>query len=88
MQHSNSAFCREGSGTDLGTFIFMPDQIYQSAPLVQAKTAPLKRAEVIEAARDAGQGSVVDNLYGKVMKDLCTSKSAQWTLKSGEPWEL
>ena len=58
----------------------------QSAWL-QAKREPLKRAEIIEAARGAGLDNVVDNLYGKVMKDLCVSKAAQWTLKTGEPWE-
>jgi len=38
--------------------------------------------------KTAGLEGVADAVYSRVMKELCFSRSAQWNLKSGEPWEV
>ena len=40
----------------------------------------LRRAEIMEAARNAGM-SVPDSLYSRVVKDICQSKGSNWSLK-------
>ena len=40
----------------------------------------LRKAEIMEAARDHGL-SVPDSLYGRIVKDLCQSKGGNWSLK-------
>ena len=36
----------------------------------------------------AGLDSYADAVYSRVMKELCSSRGSNWTLKSGEPWAL
>ena len=43
----------------------------------------IKRSDVMDKANELGV-AVTDNMYSRVMKELCTSKGALWSMKSGD----
>ena len=43
----------------------------------------IKRSDVMDKANELGV-AVTDNMYSRVMKELCVSKGALWSMKSGD----
>ena len=51
--------------------------------LLKGGEAALRRSDILEAARVRGLTAVSDQLYQKVVKELCCSRGSLWSLKPG-----
>lgn len=50
----------------------------------RASNHSIKKADVVSALQDRNI-DFAENLYGKVMRSLCTSKGGTWSLLPGAP---
>ena len=51
--------------------------------LLKGGEGALRRSDSVEAARQRGVTAVSDQLYAKVVKELCCSRGSLWSLKPG-----